>query len=106
MHSLLPVPRGMERWTEMFSPFAWMDNMTRVFSPYDYGPFYSNPLAPILHDLPHPRFATASGPRFFVTTTNVRTGRVRIFSDNELTQDAILASACLPSRKTGCRARP
>ncbi|MCQ0969880.1 patatin-like phospholipase family protein [Paracoccus sp. TK19116] len=97
MHSLMPVPRGLDRLTELFSPFAWMDGLTRIFSPYDYGPLYSNPLDPILRALPHPRFAASRGPRFFVTATNVRTGRVRIFANDEITCEALLASACLPT---------
>ncbi|WP_304613369.1 patatin-like phospholipase family protein, partial [Paracoccus sp. (in: a-proteobacteria)] len=36
--SVMPMSRGMQRWTEMVSPAAWMDNLTRLFSPYDYGP--------------------------------------------------------------------
>jgi NTE family protein len=33
----------------------------------------------------------------FVTATNVRTGRGRVFRNNELTPDVLLASACLPT---------
>ena len=38
-----------------------------------------------------------NGPAFFVCATNVRTGKVRVFSGHEITTDAILASACLPT---------
>ena len=34
--------------------------------------------------------------KLFVTATNVRTGKARIFERRELTLDALLASACLP----------
>jgi NTE family protein len=33
----------------------------------------------------------------FVTATNVRTGRGRVFRNGELTSDVLLASACLPT---------
>lgn len=97
MHALFPVPRALQRLTEMFSPIAWMENVTRIFSPYDYGPFYSNPLAAILREMPHPALGLDRGPRFFVTATNVRTGRIRIFGGAEVTVETILASACLPT---------
>lgn len=97
LHSLMPVPRGMQRLTEMFSPVAWVENITRLISPYDYGPFYVNPLGPILRDMPHRDFATDAGPELFVTATNVRSGMVRIFTGAEVTPDAVMASACLPN---------
>lgn len=97
MHSLMPAPRGFQRLTEMFSPFAWVDNLTRIFSPYDYGPFYVNPLSAIIREMPHPRFSTPRGPQLHVTATNVRSGRVHIFSGQDVTVEAVLASACLPN---------
>ncbi len=97
LHSFFPMPRVMDRWTEAFSPFAWFDNMTRLFSPYDYGPFYTNPLRAILKTLPYPNLGTESSTRIFVNATNVRTGQPRVFADAEVTVDAVLASACLPT---------
>lgn len=97
MHSLLPIPRGFQRVTEMFSPYAWMEAMTRLFSPYDYGPFYVNPLASVLRELPYPNFSNEQGPELFIAATNVRTGRIRIFTGMHATPDAVMASACLPN---------
>lgn len=97
MHSLIPAPHGLERWAEMFSPAAWLDNLTRIFSPYDYGPFYVNPLARVLRDLPYPDFSNSRGPQLFVAATNVRTGRIRVFTNAAATPDAVMASACLPN---------
>lgn len=97
MHSMLPAPQGLDRLTELFSPAAWLDNLTRLVSPYDYGPFYVNPLAAVLRDLPYPDFSNARGPQLFVTATNVRTGRIRVFTHAAATPDAVMASACLPN---------
>ncbi|MBU3029420.1 patatin-like phospholipase family protein [Paracoccus marinaquae] len=97
MHSLLPMPRGWQRWTEMFSPAAWLDGLSRLFSPYDYGPFYVNPLGSVLRQLPYPDFGNDRGPALFVAATNVRTGRIRVFTRAAVTVDAVLASACLPT---------
>lgn len=97
MSSMVPIPRGMQRWAEMFSPVAWMESVSRIFSPYDSGPFYTNPLAAIIREMPHKLGCGNYGPEFFVTATNVRTGRVRIFSGDEVTPDAVMASGCLPT---------
>jgi NTE family protein len=97
MHSLMPIPRGFQRLTEMVSPVAWMEGLTRIFSPYDYGPFYSNPLDTILRDLPFSDFGNTRGPELFVAATNVRTGRIRIFTGNSVTPATVMASGCLPT---------
>ncbi len=97
LHSMMPMPRGFQRLTEMFSPVAWLHGVTRIFSPYDYGPFYLNPLGPVLRDMPTPDFSNTRGPRLFVGATNVRTGRIRVFTGDAVTPDAVLASACLPN---------
>lgn len=97
LHSMMPMPRGLHRLTEIFSPVAWLDGLTRLFSPYDYGPFYINPLASVLRDLPVPDFSNTRGPRLFVSATNVRTGRIRVFTGDAVTPEAVMASACLPN---------
>lgn len=97
MYSVFPAPQGLERVAELFSPAAWLENLTRIFSPYDYGPFYVNPLGAVLRDLPHPDFSNDRGPQLFVAATNVRTGRIRVFTHAAATPDAVMASACLPN---------
>ena len=97
MHSLMPFPQGLGRLAEMFSPAAWVEGLTRLFSPYDYGPFYVNPLATVLRELPFPNFSNDSGPRLFISATNVRTGRIRVFTGVAATPEAVMASACLPN---------
>ena len=54
--------------------------------------------------------STSSGWRaapikLFVTATNVRTGRGRVFRNAEITPDVLLASACLPTHVPGDRDR-
>ncbi|MTH78862.1 patatin-like phospholipase family protein [Paracoccus aestuariivivens] len=97
MDGLFPIPRAMQRLSEIISPMAWLEGFTRVFSPYDCGPFYSNPLDAILRAMPHPELGRGTGPKLFVSATNVRTGRIRVFGGEEVTVEAILASACLPT---------
>jgi len=86
------------RWTLDNSPmFITLDLMARVFSPYDLNPRGANPLSDILSEcIDFERLANAP-IKLFVTATNVRTGRGRVFHNSELTPDVLLASACLPA---------
>jgi NTE family protein len=71
--------------------------MGRLTSPYDMPFDLENPLKPVLKECIDFK-AIQSGPiKVFVTATNVRTGRGKIFRDKEITPDALLASACLPT---------
>jgi NTE family protein len=85
-------------WTLDYSPmFAALDIAARVLSPYDTNPFGSNPLTQILADsVRFDRLAVAP-IKLFVTATNVRTGRGRVFRNADLTPHVLLASACLPT---------
>ena len=93
-----PLDILLGRWTLDHSPvFLAMDLMARVFSPYDVGPGGTNPLRDILAEsVDFARLAQAS-IKLFITTTNVRTGRGRVFRNGEITPDVLLASACLPT---------
>ena len=90
-------PEVMLRTLRAFTPFAALDGLTRVVSPYDYGPFYSDPLRKIAANLRFEQICAAEGPALFVSATNVRTGKIRVFSNAEITIDALMASACLPT---------
>jgi NTE family protein len=70
--------------------------MSRVFSPYDLNPCGYNPLTAVLAASIDFKRLMQSPIKLFVTATNVRTGRGRIFRNAELTPEVLLASACLP----------
>jgi NTE family protein len=93
-----PIDRLMGRWTIDTSPaYVVMDLMGRLLSPYDLNPLGLNPLRSILaENINFDRLANAP-IRLFITATNVRTGRGRIFRNAEITADVLLASACLPT---------
>jgi len=98
-----PFQRGpldvlLGRWTLDTSPaYVAMDLASRLFSPYDLGIAALNPLSNILAENIDFDRLRASPIKIFVTATNVRTGRGRIFRNAELTPEALLASACLPT---------
>ena len=93
-----PLDRVMGRWTLDTSPvYIAMDLLSRVMSPYDLNPFGLNPLRGILTECIDFERLARSPIKLFVTATNVRTGRGRIFRNAEMTVDVLLASACLPT---------
>ncbi len=98
-----PMQRGpleilTGRWTLDYSPvFAALDMAARVVSPYDLGPLASNPLERILLECVDFDRLKRARIKLFVTATNVRTGRGRVFRNADTTPDALLASACLPT---------
>ena len=86
------------RWTLEYSPlFLAADIAARVFSPYDLNPSGINPLRAILEESIDFKALTKSPIKVFITATNVRTGRGRVFRNAELTPDVLLASGCLPT---------
>jgi NTE family protein len=93
-----PLDILLGRWTLDFSPaFVAMDLASRLFSPYDLNPTAFNPLRDILAaSLDFGRLADSS-VKVFVTATNVHTGRPRVFRNADMSPDALLASACLPT---------
>ncbi|SHH16840.1 patatin-like phospholipase family protein [Marivita hallyeonensis] len=103
----LALPRWMQAWMPEpaivsksieFSP-AYMlgDTLGRMLSPYAWGPLYENPLEKIVDQFDFGRVCAREGPELFVCATQVRDGKVSIFSGDAITTKSILASACLPT---------
>ena len=68
-----------------------------LFSPYDSGPFYANPLAPIVERFRYDAICHPGGPPLHICATNVRSGKIRVFTGEGIGVAPILASACLPT---------
>lgn len=82
-----------------FSPaFFVFQAMTHVFSPYQINPFNFNPLKDVLTEVvDFDRLAKCNkAPRLFLSATNVRTGKIKLFGNEAVSADVVLASACLP----------
>jgi NTE family protein len=72
--------------------------LTRFFSPYQLNPLNLNPLRDIITaQIDFERLRASSRIKLFISATRVSNGALRIFSREELTADALLASACIPS---------
>jgi NTE family protein len=93
-----PLERMLGRWTLDTSPaYLAMDMLSRIFSPYDLNPTGFNPLRKVLAESIDFERLVTSPIKLFITATNVHTGRGRIFRNNQITPDVLLASACLPT---------
>jgi NTE family protein len=82
--SLLPSTRLMLSWT-------------RYLSPYQMNPMDFNPLRDLLEkQVDFAALREESPVRLFISATNANTGKLRLFRNEDITIDAVLASACLP----------
>ncbi len=77
--------------------YMMFNAMTQFLSPYQMNPANINPLREILNNLvDFEELRRYNKKRLFVCATNVKTNRAKVFSNAEMTVDAVLASACLP----------
>ncbi len=98
LRAVSPSPAFTARMLELSPAVMTADAVTRVFSPYQFNPTNFHPLRGIVEEmLDTPAAHSAAWPKLFVNATNVRDGKPRIFQGPEITADAILASACLPT---------
>lgn len=87
----------MPGWARESYVALWADFATRWASPYDFNPLNVNPLKEVVDELiDFERVRACDAVRLFIGATNVETGRIRIFTNAELTADHVMASACLP----------
>lgn len=78
-------------------PFMMADWITRMFSPYQTNPLDLNPLRDILSELvDFEALRKRKDIKLFVSATNVRTCKLKVFRTEEMYVEALLASACLP----------
>lgn len=93
-----PIDALFGNWSLDHSPaFAFLDLITRVSSPYELNPLNINPLRDLLAEqVDFDQVRGCDKVRLFISATNVETGRVKVFRREELTPNAVMASACLP----------
>ena len=85
-------------WSLDASPaYNMLDIMSRIVSPYDTNPFDINPLLDLLNRIiDFEKVRSCSDINLFVSATNVRNGKIKVFNGADLTADMLMASACLP----------
>ncbi len=107
----LPGELPKNPWMSAMFPFAdaWADAWRQAIpvsargiaeqfaTPYAYGPLWENPLQKAVARLDFTQVCADAGPQLHISATNVRSGKIRVFSGPEVSADVLLASACLPS---------
>jgi NTE family protein len=96
-------PSVLDRWfgnhaLENSPAFLVFDLVTRLFSPYQFNPLNYNPLREVVEQtVDFDKLRAASCPvKLFLSATNVRTGKIKVFDNRQMGPDAVLASGCLP----------
>ena len=95
-------PSVFDRWAGSqnldYSPaYQAFDFITRLLSPYQLNPTGYHPVRDLLTDLiDFDELRSGKHVRLFISTTNVRSGKIRVFPIQEITAEVLLASACLP----------
>ncbi len=84
---------------DMSSSFYGFDAFTKMLSPYQFNPMGINPLRSILKK--HVKFEEIREQcgiiKLFISATNVRSNRIKIFHCENMSVDAVMASACIPT---------
>ncbi|MDB5491283.1 MAG: alpha/beta hydrolase [Micavibrio sp.] len=78
--------------------YAAFEAMTSIASPYQFNPMNFNPLRTILERLiTFNNINDGKTTKLYITATCVKTGMPRVFSNDEITIDVLMASAALPT---------
>ncbi|MSU89946.1 patatin-like phospholipase family protein [Rhodobacteraceae bacterium 2CG4] len=94
----MPAPGRFSSLLENSAGYLAVDMATRLFSPYEINPLGIHPLRAVVEKmLDFDKVCALGGPKLFVSATNVRTGKIKIFAGDEIGVDSLLASACLPT---------
>lgn len=91
-------------WSSAMTP-GWLkdsplwrasETLSMSMSPYDFNPLNHNPLSRVLQATIDFEAVRASDIKLFIAATEVRHARSRVFTTAEITDQVLLASACLP----------
>ena len=100
------APASLSGFNLDLNPFyAWTQQFTRWFSPYQFSRSGDNALREVLQRHVKPQVLTAGPLALFITATSVRTGQARVFDCRDLSIDALLASACCRTSSAPSRSR-
>lgn len=85
-------------WSLDYSPGRMMfDAFTGAFSPYEFNPLNLNPLLDLIKsEIDFDHVHACQNFELFICATNVRSGKTKVFKNNEITADSVMASCCLP----------
>lgn len=97
MFGIWPMPSDVMRFWGELVPYPVVEAMQNAFSPYEMPFLADNPLAELVGNFHLHLIGNHHPPYLAISATNVRTGKIRVFSGEEVTPAVVLASACLPT---------
>lgn len=87
----------MKFWGGEAATYNMFDVFSNAFSPYQFNPLNINPLRDVLEKIINfDDVQVCDCVRLFITATDVVSGTAKIFENEHITVDSLLASACLP----------
>jgi NTE family protein len=85
-------------WLASISRSNALAQVASLFSPYEFNPLGFDPLRKLLEDhIDFQGLRKTSEPELLIAATSLATGRPRLFRRKEISVEAVLASACLPT---------
>ncbi|MCY4335728.1 MAG: patatin-like phospholipase family protein [Litoreibacter sp.] len=91
------APEMFSKSLELSPGYVALDLMSRISSPYQFAALLPHPLEKVVKAFDYDRICATDGPELYICATNVRSGKIRIFDERDITTEAILASGCLPT---------
>lgn len=94
-----PIDILLGKYTMYNSPgFLSFDFMSKILSPYQSNPLNLNPLKDLIEELfDFEKIQKTKQYKVFLAATHVYTGKVKVFSNPEITSESLQATACLPT---------
>lgn len=82
---------------DMSPSFLWFEQLSHFIPPTMLNPLDINPLRDLVEEsIDFEQVNAYESMKVFVTATNVRTGRAKVFQQPDITSQTLMASACLP----------
>lgn len=97
LSAAFPMTTAMAEAMAANMPVSPAAMAAQVYTPYAWGPFWQNPLNEVVARFDFTRICARQGPDLFISATNVRSGKIRVFAGDEISPAVLLASACLPT---------
>ena len=83
---------------QVTSMTGWVMDVLRYISPYDLNPLDINPLRFLLDEIvDFDALRESKEIKLFIAATEVKSGKIKLFREHELSVEHALASACLPT---------
>jgi NTE family protein len=79
--------------------YLFADMVSRFLSPYQLNPLDLNPMRDLLNEaIDFERVRRQQLVKLYLCATTVRTGKIAVFTNQDITADHLIASACMPFR--------